>query len=353
MSSVLFSPLQLRSLKFKNRIFMPPMCQYSAKAGLPNDWHFVHYATRALGGISLAIVEATAVVPEGRITSRDLGLWDETQEPAFGKLAEVIRQNGAIPGIQLAHAGRKGSSQIPWIKGPVNAALVWQTVAPSALRFSQNYEIPRQLETIEITNVVRNFELAAQRAIRAGFQVVEIHMAHGYLLHQFLSPFSNHRADEFGGSLENRMRLPLLVAERIRAVVPEHLPVFVRLSVTEWKEGGFDLPEAIILVQRLKEIGVDFIDCSSGGNVPDAPIPVSEGYQVSLASTLRKEVHVPTGAVGLITRPEHAEQILASGQADAILLGRELLRNPYWPLSAAHMLSESVTWPAQYERAKW
>jgi 2,4-dienoyl-CoA reductase-like NADH-dependent reductase (Old Yellow Enzyme family) len=350
----LFAPLRLRDLEMRNRIFVSPMCQYSATDGLANHWHLVHLGSRAVGGAGLVIAEATAVSPEGRITPYDLGIWSAEHARALAPVARFIKEQGAVPAIQLAHAGRKASTDAPWSGGkplPVNA-MGWRTLAPSALPFAAGYTAPHAMSTDEIERIVLRFTDAARHALTAGFEVVEIHMAHGYLLHEFLSPLSNQRSDDYGGSLENRMRLPLRVAQEICTLWPSHLPVFVRISASDWKDGGWDQAQSIELVHRLKQTGVDFIDCSSGGLVADATIPAAPGFQVPFAAAIRKQTGIATGAVGLITGAQQADQIIAGGQADAVLLARELLRDPYWPLHAAHTLGADIGWPKQYLRAK-
>ncbi len=351
--SRLFSPLRLRDLTFRNRVFVSPMCMYSSEDGAPNDWHLVHLGARAIGGAGLVIAEATAVTPEGRITPFDTGLWNDAQAEAWGRVVRFIRAQGAAAGIQLAHAGRKASTDSPWKGGaPLSAAEGgWETMGPSPIPFAAGHPAPREMTAAEIDGVVEAFAAAARRAVAAGFQVVEVHSAHGYLLHQFLSPLSNRRTDAYGGSLENRMRLTLRVAEAVRSAVPEGMPVFVRLSATDWVEGGWDLPQSIELARRLKDAGVDLIDCSSGGTSPDAQIPVEPGYQVPFAEAIREEAQIATGAVGMITEPEQAEEIVASGRADAVLLARAMLRDPHWALHAAAELDAEAPWPAQYGRA--
>jgi len=351
--SKLFSPLQLRSLTLRNRIFVSPMCMYSCQDGLPNDWHMVHLGSRAVGGAAMVIAEATAVAPEGRISPSDCGLWNDTQAEAFEPIAHFIAEQGAVPAIQLGHAGRKASVMPPWQGGGAaqEDAGGWQPVAPSALPFGPGSPQPGELDVADLERIAAQFEASARRALKAGFKVIELHMAHGYLLHQFLSPLSNRRDDAFGGSLENRMRLPLEVAHRVRAIWPEELPVMVRLSVTDWVEGGWDLPQSLELCEHLKELGVDLIDCSSGGLVPDAVIPAAPGFQTPFAAKIRKKVGIATGAVGLITAAAQAEQIIATDSADVVLLARELLRDPYWPTHAAAELKVDYPWPVQYERA--
>ena len=352
--SKLFSPLQMRSLTLRNRIFVSPMCMYSCQDGLPNDWHMVHLGSRAVGGAAMVIAEATAVAPEGRISPSDCGLWNDAQAEAFAPIAHFIATQGAVPAIQLGHAGRKASVMPPWQGGGAAQEDLggWQPVAPSALPFGPGSPQPRELEVADLERIAAQFEASARRALKAGFQVVEVHMAHGYLLHQFLSPLSNRRDDAFGGRLENRMRLPLEVAHRVRAIWPEELPVMVRLSVTDWVDGGWDLAQSLVLCEHLKELGVDLIDCSSGGLVPDAVIPAAPGFQTPFAAEIRKKVGIATGAVGLITAAVQAEQILATGSADVVLLARELLRDPYWPIHAATELKSDHPWPEQYLRAK-
>jgi 2,4-dienoyl-CoA reductase-like NADH-dependent reductase (Old Yellow Enzyme family) len=352
--SKLFSPLELRSLTLKNRIFLSPMCQYSCRDGLANDWHMAHLGSRAVGGVALVMAEATAVQPKGRISPADCGLWNDAQVEALIPITRFISAQGAIPAIQLGHAGRKASVLPPWRGGtPADAQQGgWQPLAPSPVPFSAASVTPVQLDHDQIAAISDSFVSAARRALVAGFQVVEVHMAHGYLLHQFLSPLANLRTDDFGGSLENRMRLPLQIAGRIRAVWPDNLPVFVRISATDWVEGGWDLEQSLELCRHLKEIGIDLIDCSSGGLTSDAQIPVAPGFQTPFATAIRREVGIATGAVGLITAAHQAEQIVSTGLADVVFLGRKLLRNPCWPLEAASILKAEHSWPLQYERAK-
>ncbi len=350
----LFTPLTLRGLEFRNRIFVSPMCQYSSDEGFPNDWHLVHLGSRAVGGAGLVIVEATGVTPDGRISPRDMGIWSDAHGEALGRIARFVKAQGAAAGIQLAHAGRKASTAPPSDGGlgisPEHGG--WTPVAPSAIPFADGYLMPRALTHQEIDQLADAFAEAARRARRAGFDVIEIHAAHGYLLHEFLSPLTNHRTDEFGGSFENRVRFPLAVARRLREAWPADLPVFVRISATDWVDGGWSLPDSVEFSRRLRELGIDLVDCSSGGLVADAKIPAGPGYQTPLAAAIRKEAGIATGAVGLVTSAAQAEQILATGQADAVLLARELLRNPYWPLVAARKLGAAIDWPKQYLRAK-
>jgi 2,4-dienoyl-CoA reductase-like NADH-dependent reductase (Old Yellow Enzyme family) len=352
--SKLFSPLQLRTIEFKNRIFVSPMCQYSSESGMPEEWHFVHLGSRAAGGAALVFTEATAVSPEGRISPGDLGIWSEAHIPAFQRVTSFIKSQGAIPGIQLGHAGRKASTDIPWrSRDPYTLEKGgWETVGPSPLPFDGRSPLPREMTAAEVEEMTAKFVEAARRSLRAGFEVLELHMAHGYLFHQFLSPLTNHREDRYGGSLEDRLRFSLETAKAVRNAWPDSLPLFVRLSCTDWVEKGWDLGQSIELCRRLKTIGVDLIDCSSGGLVPDAKIPAGPGYQVPFAAAIRQQVGIATGAVGLITEPVQAEQIVSTGQADAILLAREFLRDPYWPLHAARALGVDLPWPKPYERAK-
>ena len=350
----LFEPLALRGITLKNRIVVSPMCQYSAQDGFANDWHLVHLGSRAVGGAALILQEATAVSPEGRISPEDLGLWKDEQVPMLRRINDFIVAQGGVPGVQLAHAGRKASTYRPWSgAGAVpESGGGWPVVGPSVGAFADNYPPPQALDAAGIQKVVADFRAAARRALAAGFQVVELHAAHGYLLHEFLSPLSNQRRDEYGGSFENRVRLLLEVVAATREVWPENLPLLVRLSATDWTEGGWNADESVQLAALLKTRGVDLIDCSTGGNVPKAPIPVGPGYQVRFAQRIRQEAGMLTGAVGIITTPAEAETILANGQADVVLLAREFLREPYFPLFAAQDLGVEIEWPAQYERAK-
>lgn len=352
--SRLFSPFTLQSVTFRNRIFVSPMCQYSSREGLPTDWHLVHLGSRAVGGAGLVMVEATAVSPEGRISPGDSGIWSDAHAEAFRPLTRFIRDQGAVAGIQLAHAGRKGSCTLPWLGGgPLGAeSCGWQPLAPSALPFDAGHPVPAAMTQDGMDEVEAAFRAAARRARAAGFQMVELHMAHGYLLHEFLSPLVNQRTDEYGGSLENRLRFPLRVAWAVRDEWPAELPLFVRISATDWVDGGWDIEQSLVLSRHLKEIGVDLIDCSSGFAVPDEPVPFAPGFQVPFAARIRAEAGIATGAVGVITEPTQAEQIVATGQADAVLLGRQMLRDPYWPLHAATALHVDVPWPNQYVRAK-
>ena len=350
----LFEPLALRGITLKNRIIVSPMCQYSAVDGFANDWHLVHLGSRAVGGAGLILTEAAAVSPEGRISPEDLGIWQDEHVPMLRRINEFIIAQGSVPGVQLAHAGRKASTYRPWSgAGAVPASAGgWPVVGPSAGPFADNYPQPEALNATGIQKVVADFRAAAQRALAAGFQVIELHAAHGYLLHEFLSPLSNQRTDAYGGSFENRIRLLLEVVAATREVWPAELPLLVRLSVTDWTEGGWNADESTQLAAMLKVRGVDLLDCSTGGNVPKAPIPVGPGYQVQFAESIRRETGLLTGAVGLITTPAEAEAILANGQADVVLLARAFLREPYFPLLAAQELGVAVEWPAQYERGK-
>ena len=355
MRNILFSPLRLREVEFKNRIFIAPMCQYSSQDGLPNDWHLVHLGSRAVGGAACIIQEATAVSPEGRITPGDAGIWNDEQAQAYQRITTFMKENGAVPGIQLAHAGRKASTAAPWEGGHMLEEHQggWsRLLAPSAVAFSPDFPEPQAMTEQEIQTLIDQFAAAAQRSLSAGFEVAEVHAAHGYLLHEFLSPLSNRRTDDYGGSLENRMRLPLAVTRAVREVWPAHLPVFVRISATDWAEGGWDLEQSVEFSRQCKALGVDLIDVSTGGLVPDAKIPAGPGFQVPFAEAIKKRAEIATGAVGFITAAPQAEQILVTGQADVVLLARESLRDPQWPLHAAHFLGEDLAWPKQYERAK-
>ena len=351
--SHLFQPLTLRGLTLPNRIAVSPMCQYQSQEGLANDWHFVHYGGLAQGGAGLVMTEAMAVAPEGRISPNDLGLWNIHQAEALARIVHFIKAQGAVPGVQLAHAGRKASAFAPW-KGSGSvppAAGGWTPVAPSALPFEAGWTVPTALDEPGILAVIEAFMDAARRALAAGFQIIEVHAAHGYLLHQFLSPLANQRTDAYGGSFENRTRLVREVVGALRNILPEELPLFVRISATDWVDGGWDLDQSVALATELKALGVDLVDCSSGGLSPHQKITLGPGYQVPFAARIRAEANLPTGAVGLITAPEQAEGILAEGSADLVLLGRELLRDPRWPLRAAQTLGAEVPWPASYARA--
>jgi 2,4-dienoyl-CoA reductase-like NADH-dependent reductase (Old Yellow Enzyme family) len=349
----LFSKLKLRGVEFRNRIWVSPMCQYSSADGMPNDWHLVHLGSRATGGAGLVIMEATAVSPEGRISPSDAGIWSDAHAEAYKRITTFIKSQGAIPGIQIAHAGRKASTAEPWNGGKLvdEGYGGWETLAPSAIAFADDYPMPREMTKEDIEKAREDFAHAAERAVNAGFEVIEIHAAHGYLFHEFLSPLSNKRADEYGGTLENRMRFPLEVLRRVREAVSENLPVFVRISATDWIENGWDLEQSIEFCRRLKELGIDLVDVSTGGNVPDANIPIAPGYQVPFAAEIRKQVGIATAAVGMITEPVQAEEILRKGDADAVLIAREFLRDPYFPFRAARELGGEVDVPKQYGRA--
>lgn len=354
MSSKLFSPLSIKIITLKNRIAISPMCQYSAIDGFANDWHLVHLGSRAIGGAGLIIQEATSVSPEGRISPEDLGLWRDEQIEKLQQINSFIVSQNSVPGIQLAHAGRKASAASPW-NGGRRVAIDqggWNTVAPSAVAYHENEEVPLALDKTGIQKVITDFKSATKRAVEAGFQVMEIHAAHGYLMHQFLSPLSNFRTDEYGGSFENRIRLTLEVLEAVQSEWPENLPLLVRISASDWAEGGWNLEESIQLSKILKEKGVDLIDVSSGGAVSHQQIPLGPNYQVAFAESIKKEAGIPTGAVGLITEAAQAEEIIASGKADLILFARESLRNPNLGLTFAHELEAEIAWPKQYERAK-
>lgn len=352
--SKLFSPLRMKAIVFKNRIAISPMCQYSATDGFASDWHLVHLGSRAVGGAALIVQEATAVSPEGRITLGDLGLYKEEHVEKLKSIATFIQQQGAVAGIQLAHAGRKASCARPWDGGKQlnEKDGGWKTVAPSSIAFYREDDAPQELDENGIKKVITDFKTAALRALQAGYQLIEIHAAHGYLIHQFLSPLSNHRTDEFGGSFENRVRLLLEVLKAVQTVWPKNLPLFVRISATDWAEGGWNIDEAVKLSSILKTTGVDLIDCSSGGLVSYAKISFAPGYQVAFAERIKKDTGILTGAVGMITEARQAEDILENGEADLILIARESLREPYFALKAAKILGDELTWPLQYLRAK-
>ena len=349
----LFSSFQQRETRLRNRIVVSPMCQYSARDGVPDDWHFVHLGTRAVGGAAVVFTEATAVAPEGRISPDDTGIWNAAQQHAWARIAAFISAQGAIPAMQLAHAGRKASTAAPWNggKGVGDADGGWQPLAPIALAFRSDYRQPRALTTADIAALVRQFVAAARRADAAGFGLIELHAAHGYLLHQFLSPLSNQREDRYGGSFENRIRLLLEVTAATRAAWPAHKPLWVRISASDWVTGGWDIEQSIALCRQLRELGVDLIDVSSGGLDMQQQIAPGPGYQVEFAARIRAEAGIATGAVGMITDAQQAETILATRQADVILLARELLRDPYFPRRAAQALGVTLTPPRQYLRA--
>jgi 2,4-dienoyl-CoA reductase-like NADH-dependent reductase (Old Yellow Enzyme family) len=351
--SHLFDDLRIRDITLRHRVVVSPMCQYSSKDGFANDWHLVHLGSRAVGGASLVFTEATAVLPEARISLQDLGIWKDEHIEPLARIARFIREQGSVAGIQLAHAGRKASTRRPWEgRGliPVEQG-GWQPVAPSALRFASDYPLPEALNEDGIRRVIRAFGQAARRACEAGFQVIEIHSAHGYLIHEFFSPFSNQRTDAYGGSFENRTRLLREVVEEVRRNWPERLPLFVRISATDWKEGGWDLDQSVELASRLQPLGVDLIDCSSGGNIADVEIPVEAGYQVRFAERIRRDTGILTGAVGLITTPAQVDKIIRESRADIVLLARQMLRDPYWPARIAGELGFAFPWPPQYLRA--
>ncbi len=351
--SALFSPIKLRELTIRNRVFVSPMCQYSCVDGMPNEWHLVHLGSRAVGGAGLVMTEAASVSPEGRISPEDAGIWSQAQADGWQPIAAFIKAQGAVPAMQLAHAGRKASTFSPW-RGAGKVAPEaggWQVLGPSDNAYSSSYPSPLAMSQSQLDAVIRDFAEATRRALAAGFEVVEIHAAHGYLLHEFLSPHSNLRTDQFGGSLENRMRLPLQVCEAVRAAWPAHLPVFLRISASDWKAGGWDVSQSIELCKRAKALGIDLIDVSSGGNVPDQQIQIRPGYQVPFAREIRRAADMAIGAVGLITEPVQAEQIVGDGDADCVFLARALLRDPYWPRHAAAALGVSFEWPDQYKRA--
>jgi 2,4-dienoyl-CoA reductase-like NADH-dependent reductase (Old Yellow Enzyme family) len=353
-SASLFEPLALRSVTLRNRVALSPMCQYSASDGMANDWHLAHAGSRAVGGVGALFLEATAVLPEGRITPSDLGLWNDEQIAPLARIASFIAAQGAVPGLQLAHAGRKASTGRPWEGGgglsPDRGG--WEPVGPGDEPFAAGSPAPRALTAAGLERLVEAFGAAARRAHRAGFRLLEIHAAHGYLLHQFLSPLVNRRADGYGGAFDHRVRLALEVTRAVRAAWPAELPLWVRISATDWAEGGWTVEEAARLAARFREEGVDLVDCSSGGAVAHQQVSVAPGYQVPFAERIRREARVRTGAVGLITEPGPADAILRAGQADVVLLGRAMLRDPYWPLHAAHALGVSGPWPPQYLRAK-
>ena len=350
----LLSPLTIREVQFRNRIAVSPMCQYSAQEGVANDWHFVHLGTRAVGGVGLVITEAAAVVPDGRISPAELGLWNDQQGEALARLTRFIESQGSVAGLQLAHAGRKASTSAPWLGGkPVGEAEGgWKKIAaPSAFAFDEGWPVPQAMTAAEIEDTIQAFAKATRRAREAGFRVLEIHAAHGYLLHQFLSPLTNQRTDQYGGSFANRIRLICQVVEAVRQEWPEQLPLFVRFSCQDWKDGGWTLEETVAISKLLQPKGVDLIDCSSGGIVPNVRIPAGPGYQVAFAERVRREAGILTGAVGMIVAPLQADTIIRTGQADMVLLARELLRDPYWPLHAAVALGQKGSWPDQYLRA--
>jgi 2,4-dienoyl-CoA reductase-like NADH-dependent reductase (Old Yellow Enzyme family) len=350
---MLFDAIAFRSLTLANRIVVSPMCEYSSVDGYSTDWHLVHLGSRAVGGAALVLTEATAVAANGRISPQDLGIYDDGHVPGLARIVRFIHEQKTFAGIQLAHAGRKGSTARPWDGGGRLGpdAGGWQPVGPTAEPFAENYPVPCPLGVAEIGEIVAAFRAAAQRALAAGFDVIEIHAAHGYLIHEFLSPLVNTRTDEYGGSFQNRARLCLEIVDAVRGVWPERLPLFIRISATDWKAGGWDVDAAVALARLLEDRGIDLVDCSSGGAVVDQQIAVGPGYQVPFAERIRRDAGIPTGAVGLITDAHQADAIIVNGQADVVLLARELLRDPYWPLHAADRLNVVVPWPAQYLRA--
>jgi 2,4-dienoyl-CoA reductase-like NADH-dependent reductase (Old Yellow Enzyme family) len=349
----LFSPLQIRSITFRNRIAVSPMCQYSCEDGFANDWHLVHLGSRAIGGAALVMVEATAVEARGRISPADMGIWKDAHIEPLARAAKFIRAQGAVAGIQIAHAGRKASTAAPWKGGllvtPEDGG--WTPAAPSSIAFRDTDPAPVELTRDEIRGLSQAFAFAARRALEAGFEVLEIHGAHGYLLHEFLSPLANKRTDEYGGSFENRIRFALETVAAVRAAWPEALPLFLRISATDWVEGGWGITDSVELARRVKGMGVDLIDCSSGAMVPWAKITPGPGFQVPFAEQIRREAEIPTAAVGLITEAAQANRIVENGEADLVLLAREFLRDPYWPMRAAKELGAEVTVPVQYQRA--
>ena len=352
--AALFDPLAIRGVTLPNRIAVSPMCQYSCESGFATDWHLVHLGSRAVGGAGLVIAEATAVEARGRISPQDLGIWSDAHIDPLARIAKFIQAQGSVPGIQLAHAGRKASTARPWEGGSMvsEAQGGWRDVlAPSAIAFTPKYPMPRAITESDIASVVGAFGAAAKRALDAGFQVIELHGAHGYLINEFLSPLSNKRTDQYGGTFENRTRIVREIVEAVRRQWPENLPLFMRISATDWVEGAWDIEQSVRLARELKTMGVDLIDCSSGGNAPDAKIPIGPGYQVPFAERIRRDADILTGAVGMITEPMQAEQIVNTGQADVVLLAREMLRNPYWPFRAASELGQTISWPVQYLRA--
>jgi 2,4-dienoyl-CoA reductase-like NADH-dependent reductase (Old Yellow Enzyme family) len=347
----LLCPLTIRGVTIRNRIVVSPMCQYVAKDGFADDWHLVHLGSRAVGGAGLILVEATAVTPQGRITPGDLGIWDDAHIEPLARIVRFLERMGAVPGIQLAHAGRKASCDQPWRGGArlkTAAEGGWPVVAPSAIPFHAGDPAPIALDRVGLEAIVAAFAAGVKRALAAGFKVIEIHGAHGYLLHEFLSPLANQRDDEFGGSLANRMKPILNVARTARGLMPGELPLFVRISATDWVPGGWDLPQSIELSKELGKLGVDLIDCSSGGMAPKASIPIGKGYQVPFAAAIRNTTGLMTGAVGLITEAEQANEIVTSGSADLVLLAREMLREPYWALHAQETLDQQPSWPISY-----
>jgi 2,4-dienoyl-CoA reductase-like NADH-dependent reductase (Old Yellow Enzyme family) len=352
----LFSPIKIKNIEFKNRLVVSPMCEYSSEDGFANNWHLVHLGSRAVGGAALIITEATAVSPEGRISYGDLGIYKDEHIEKLKEITDFIHQHGSVVGIQLAHAGRKASHELPWLGNaqiPSNESNGWKPVAPSAIPFTPAEETPQELDKAGIEKVKADFKAAAARALAAGFKVIELHGAHGYLINEFLSPLSNHRTDEYGGSFENRTRFLLEVIESVKEVWPKENPLFIRISSSDWTEGGWTADDSAALAKILINKGIDLVDCSSGGNVATARIPLKPGYQVEFAEKVKTEAGILTGAVGLITESKQADEIIQTGQADLVIMAREFLRDPYFPLRAAHELGQETKWPVQYERAKW
>lgn len=352
----LFDSLQIRDIPFRNRIAVSPMCEYSAEDGFANDWHLVHLGSRAVGGAGTVLTEAIAVVPEGRISPSDLGIWKDEHIERLARIVQFLRHHGAVAGTQLAHAGFKASTAVPWSDASESVPIAdggWRPVYSSTSKsFTAESIQPEALTTEGIARIVQAFADGARRSLEAGFQLVEIHGAHGYLVHQFLSPLVNTRTDRYGGSFENRTRFLREIVEAVRKVWPERLPLWLRISASDWTEGGWSVEDSIALAKQVKPLGVDLIDTSSGGIVPSAKIPLGPGYQTLFAQRIRREAGILTGAVGMITSPQQAQHILGTGQADLVLLGREFLRDPYWPLRAAAVLKQQIAWPKQYERAK-
>ncbi len=355
MSSKLFTPLKIKSIEIKNRIWVSPMCQYSSVDGHPTDWHFVHLGSRAVGGAGLVMVEATAVSPEGRISPDDSGIWSDAHIPGFKRITDFMHEQGSVSAIQIAHAGRKASTSAPWkghdLVSPTDGG--WQSLGPSAIPFNSDDPPPKEMTDVDLKKVMADFISATERSLKAGFQVLEVHMAHGYLLHEFLSPISNQRKDNYGESLENRMRFPLEVAKAVREKWPKDLPLFARISATDWSEdsNSWNLNDSVTFTKKLKELGYDLIDCSSGGSIPNPKIKLEPGYQVPFSDRVRKDSKILTAAVGLITEAKHAESILLEEKADAIFMAREFLRDPYWPMHAAKELDVKIKKPNQYGRS--
>jgi 2,4-dienoyl-CoA reductase-like NADH-dependent reductase (Old Yellow Enzyme family) len=352
--ALLFEPIKIRSIELKNRLAVSPMCEYSSVDGFANDWHLVHLGSRAVGGAALIITEATAVSPEGRITHDDLGIWKDEHIEFLKRITSFIEEHGCVPGIQLAHAGRKASHFSPWKGGKAleKNEGAWETFAPSAIAFKDGEPLPKEMNKEDIKKLIEDFSAATERALKAGFKIFEIHAAHGYLINEFLSPLSNKRNDEYGGAFDNRIKIIIEIVEAVRKIITNELPLFVRISASDWVEGGWTIDDSVKLANILKAKGVDLIDCSSGGNSPNQKIDIKPMYQVHFSEKIKKETGMLTGAVGLITTAKEAEQILSEGQADLIIMAREFLRDPYFPLHAAHELAQDVEWPVQYVRAK-